>query len=874
MPNVHIVSHTHWDREWYHSAGRFRQRLVDLVDELLDDPPHGDSSFLLDGQTSVLSDYLDVKPERKDELTALIRQGRLEAGPWFALADELIPTGEALVRNLMTGRRAMQAFGAEAPPVLYCPDSFGHPAALPTLATGFGFRMVIALRGYGGRRWPAGDSVRWEGPDGSRALLYHFSPSGYETGANLPVAEAEALQRWATIKQDLFDRSRAGHILVMNGADHHARQQDLPGAIAALSRAAEPETVTASSLRQFSDELVVAADSQDLPVIRGELRDSYGYVWTLAGTLGTRADQKRRYKVAERELVRDVEPWAALATMRGAKSRKALTEAAWLPLLLCQPHDTLCGCSIDSVARAMDARIDDTVSQSKGIRADSVFDLLDHDRSRARTIPDEWKPAVVVRNPSPHPRSGIALLTVKEFQSDIRVGLHPDAPPGSQREGSFPALAGLENIQILSERLESELTESPRHYPDADLVRVFDIAVLVPEVAGYGMRCFAQGSDETGNDPASAVSRSEAGDGWLKNQRLSVTLDDEGRTAISGQQIERTVNDLLGWESSVDQGDLYTPSIRGQRFTPQYHGEQTLHQGPLRAALEQQWSFADSDERVDLSMRVSLDADSPFVRLAITGHNSASDHRLRLRISSGIGSPRVFADAMFGTVERAPIEVDEVDRRMETPLATAPLHRYVSLFDEGNETGATFYSDGLTEYEVTEQGDILTTLVRSVGELSRNDLPERPGHAGWPTPTPAAQCHGPFQAELAVMWHGGRTSETVDLVERTADDVLSPLTGGTLRSALHLPAPLTGLELNGAGLSFLSAKESEQGQWLALRCTNLLNEKRDGLWRIGFNIKEARLARIDETPIGELPVEQNSVSFSANPGEVVTILVR
>ena len=104
MPTVHIVSHTHWDREWYLPAGRFRQRLIALVDELLDQPPQNGASFLLDGQTSVLADYLDVKPERTEDLFALLRNGAIEAGPWFALADELIPDGESLIRNLFAGR--------------------------------------------------------------------------------------------------------------------------------------------------------------------------------------------------------------------------------------------------------------------------------------------------------------------------------------------------------------------------------------------------------------------------------------------------------------------------------------------------------------------------------------------------------------------------------------------------------------------------------------------------------------------------------------------------------------------------------------------------------------------------------------------------
>ncbi|HET7188149.1 MAG TPA: hypothetical protein VFI52_08345, partial [Gemmatimonadaceae bacterium] len=106
LRDLFVVSHTHWDREWYHSAELFRQRLVALVDELIDDPPASGESFLLDGQAVLLDDYLSVRPERAAELSTLLRDGRIEAGPWYLLADELIPGGEALVRNLLAGRAA------------------------------------------------------------------------------------------------------------------------------------------------------------------------------------------------------------------------------------------------------------------------------------------------------------------------------------------------------------------------------------------------------------------------------------------------------------------------------------------------------------------------------------------------------------------------------------------------------------------------------------------------------------------------------------------------------------------------------------------------------------------------------------------------
>ncbi|HEX7545806.1 MAG TPA: hypothetical protein VF368_03695, partial [Gemmatimonadaceae bacterium] len=232
----------------------------------------------------------------------------------------------------------------------------------------------------------------------------------------------------------------------------------------------------------------------------------------------------------------------------------------------------------------------------------------------------------------------------------------------------------------------------------------------------------------------------------------------------------------------------------------------------------------------------------------------------------------VVADAMFGPVERRPITATADDLRMETPPPTAPLHRYVSLF--GASHGASLYSDGLAEYEADDDGGIAVTLVRSIGELSRADIPERPGHAGWPTPIPEAQSHGTFGTELAVTLHGARSDATVGEIERAADDILVPLVGATLRSALRNPGAVQGIALDGEGLAFSCAKTSEDGQWLVLRCVNLLDEARAGSWSIGASIREALLARIDETIIETAPLDGGRVNFEAGPRAVVTVLVR
>ena len=278
----------------------------------------------------------------------------------------------------------------------------------------------------------------------------------------------------------------------------------------------------------------------------------------------------------------------------------------------------------------------------------------------------------------------------------------------------------------------------------------------------------------------------------------------------------------------------------------------------------------------------------------------------------------MLADAAFGPVAREPLQVSPTEAAIERPPATAPLHRYVSLSSAeapaplGDRTGAstatasygvTVYSDGLAEYEAAEDGTVFVTLLRAVGELSRADLPERPGHAGWPAATPEAQSPGPFEAEFAVSVHGADSPATRAGVERLADDVLLPLTGNTLRSALHAPDDAGTVELHGDGLTLAAIKPAECGEgWIVLRAVNATQTPVVGAWQVtrpaadsfiadslgAEPLREAIRARLDETPVpfepsSGLAVEQlpavgtriaSRVAFAAGPREVVTILVR
>jgi alpha-mannosidase len=109
----HLIPHTHWDREWYVPRGTLQVRLVALIDDLLDRLRRDGAfrAFLLDGQTILLEDYLRARPDRVGDLRLAVAAGRLQAGPWYVLSDELIASGESLVRNLLLGTADAERLG-------------------------------------------------------------------------------------------------------------------------------------------------------------------------------------------------------------------------------------------------------------------------------------------------------------------------------------------------------------------------------------------------------------------------------------------------------------------------------------------------------------------------------------------------------------------------------------------------------------------------------------------------------------------------------------------------------------------------------------------------------------------------------------------
>ena len=167
----HVITHTHWDREWRYPLWQTREMLVGCLDLFLDildrDPDY--RGFLLDGQAVPIEDYLQIRPENQQRIEKAVREGRLFIGPWYTLPDEHPVSGECLVRNLLKGNRAAERFGG-ALDVGYTVFGWGQTAQLPQIYAGFGIDTILFGKRVNAERAPDSEFT-WEAPDGTRALI-------------------------------------------------------------------------------------------------------------------------------------------------------------------------------------------------------------------------------------------------------------------------------------------------------------------------------------------------------------------------------------------------------------------------------------------------------------------------------------------------------------------------------------------------------------------------------------------------------------------------------------------------------------------------------------------------------------------------------
>ncbi len=433
-----LVSHTHWDREWYLTYQQFRFKLVRLIDrllEILDTTPEY-AYFMLDGQTIVLEDYLEIRPEREADLRRHIASGRLLIGPWYILPDQFLVSGESHIQNMLRGLQIASKFG-DPMMVGYIPDPFGHISQMPQILRGFGIDSAVFWRGVG----PKVNQIEfiWEAPDGSTVDGVHL-PTGYSSGLAFNAGPEPGRRQIEQIKSAVIDRAASGYALIMNGDDHAEPSALLPETIRTvkekLAEKGQHYEFVHGTLPKYLEMVRSTGvyERAETPRHRGEFRDPQ-LAHMLPGVLSARMWIKQWNSKIENLLEREAGPllawgWSLPSTLPSASydssSLRGFYQTAWKYLLQNHPHDSICGCSVDQVHEEMKTRFAWAEQIADNLKREGqrrISENLNTKTVIAQAGGDEKAVPVVVFNPVPTRRTEIAVapIVTKEALEDFVI---------------------------------------------------------------------------------------------------------------------------------------------------------------------------------------------------------------------------------------------------------------------------------------------------------------------------------------------------------------------------------------------------------------------------------------------------------------------
>jgi mannosylglycerate hydrolase len=781
-----VVGHTHWDREWYLPFESFRARLVAMMDGLLEylerDPAF--RCFVLDGQSIMVEDYLDVRPEAEPRVRRLAQDGRLKIGPWYTAVDTFLPDPESLIRNLQIGRWSARRWGGQEMRIGHLADTFGFIGQLPQILRHFGLEDAFAWRGL----HPVGGTAAcwWESPDGSRVLVMRPA-EGYCEGALGVVDPArfleEALPGILRYQDDEPYKDR----LFVIGCDHYPASARLPWLADQIAhRVGHP--VHVGPLEEMAARLRPVGDR--LPVIHDEQRDPCLAVCP-ASVSGTRISQiKQVNQRVEALLLGVAEPLQALAELNGGGADRAHLRWAWRLLAQNHPHDSIPGCSTDVVHREMSVRFERAraaavdVAQRGAKRLAATLhpaargDLgaigvvgLDGGHSRLRlrlhAQPDQVVPAFRITTPD-----GRAVPFVQLARGVERVTYR-------KLEDAFVTEGVASYVHLLATR---EWVDSARTAPAAwDLPFVdLDVEVEAPR-AGYSELRIERAAERA---LRSKTPRWQpAAPAELANEHARVWVGRDG-LYIEDRAMARVAGPIY-FSHAGDSGDEYTanpvleppvlfwPDGRQVQVTEDAIGRRM--RVPIRVHVPARLAPGRKARvgRVTLAgeLRVTLVGPRADLDLVLDNHSRDFDLRLIAHVGDAI---RAWSGAPFGIEERGTELNHSSPTAPQQWLPDFPFRGWLAAH-AADGAGLAVFARGLYEAAVrrTERGgvDLALTLLRGVGWLSRADLLTRPGHAGPAIATPDAQCLGKQRWELALRPFGPSEWDALPLL---AEQFLRP----------------------------------------------------------------------------------------------------
>lgn len=840
----HVISHTHWDREWYLPYEAFRIELVELIDNLLDILKQNKNFiFHLDGQSIILQDYLEIKPNKKEEIKSYVKSGNILIGPWYVLSDQFLTSGESTIRNLTYGLQLAKEFGS-AMAVGYCPDQFGEIAQLPQILKGFNISSVVVGRGI------QDDSAEhiWYSLSGDNVLVIYLT-HWYNNAQKLPdpTCTKKLHDYIEEIYLKQYKTSASGHILLMNGCDHLYPQENIQEILSSLD-GNKKWTLKQSSLPSAIRDIIESNKTTDYPVCFGELRsDNNKYI--LAGTLSSRIYLKLANYRCQTNLEKTIEPLSAILSInKKADYPYEEIKHTWKLLLQNHAHDSICGCSIDDVHKENEIRF---------LKVNHIIEklkekLLQPVPKSQRRDTLEQRPNLQLINLSNYNRNDV-------IETNLEFPLSPPATdPGAKPKVNKKEIKAL-SISDNGKKIDFEIL---KNYQTNKLVRAKDevpllqahqvIKVLLETNIDPYSACTYEIEPDTGISLALAQKKKPNSLGF-ENQTYKLKINKDGTISVllkdNKYKFENIhyllIEDDLGNEYDfVPKKDSKTTSSRNWKWVTKVTEENKFRK---RFLLK-------SNDCPDLEpvIEITCYRNSDRIDFKTKINNKYKNKRVRLHFPTNLNTNYIYADTAFGILQRTRPPIDWVNYSSFQPL-------YNWIGHNNNNCGLAFFGGGLSEYELFEDGDgFAVTLIRAIGMLS--------GVASLSLiETPDAQCNRNLEFSYAIYPHTGncefsRVPEEqlkyqIPIINNQSKEVQN------FSSLFSIPRELI--------VSALKRLEDKENIYL-IRTYNPFNKKINNcVLKVNFQFKQIFLCNLNEEKICDLDIKDSRVIFDISPFQIL-----
>lgn len=392
MPVFYAVGNAHLDLAWlWPMAETYRKTERTFAAQLRLIEEYPEYKFIQSQPASY-----EMCKKNYPELFARIKEA-VKGGQWIADGamwvepDTNMASGEALIRQLIHGKRYYKEEFDVDSKVLWLPDTFGYTAALPQILKGCGVDYLVTQKIFWS--YNEGDQFpyhyfTWQGMDGSE--IVSFLPTSY-TYRTDPI-EANNIWKNRTQLQDLdaflmpYGYGDGGGGPARDYIEYAKRQEDLEGSV---------KVKMAGPMEFFRD---MEEKGGPVNTYVGEL-----YFSAHRGTYTSQAAVKKNNRRSELAM-REAELWSSLAAERGLHYDLEKADALWKEILLHQFHDILPGSSIgrvyeeakkahqailDGAAELLDQALE-ALTEEKKEGAVTVWNSLSFDRKALVELPEAF----------------------------------------------------------------------------------------------------------------------------------------------------------------------------------------------------------------------------------------------------------------------------------------------------------------------------------------------------------------------------------------------------------------------------------------------------------------------------------------------------